>query len=59
MYRHYSFTDELEVLHQPPFIGTLLYFQDMGVVQTGALDQEALLFEVICDRQETPVDLWF
>jgi hypothetical protein len=28
-------------------------------IGTGALDQEALLFEFTCDKQETPLKLWF
>jgi hypothetical protein len=39
---HYSLIDESEVLYQPPFIETILYCQNRGIVGTGALDQEAL-----------------
>jgi hypothetical protein len=48
----------LEILYQLPFIGTLLYCQNRGIVGTGTLNQEALLFEVIYNRQETPTGFW-
>jgi hypothetical protein len=33
-------------------MGTLLYSQNRGIEGTGALNQEALLFEVVYDKQE-------